>query len=139
MSGVLDNPSYLAQFNHPSAGPQGKLSPLIYSALHLFFCTGAIVAAMPAGSFVGSLAVSKLADTLGRKRTIILSGWIWVIGAIIQCASVNRGMLVAGRVVAGLSVGLASATVPLYQSEITAPSIRGRMVSMQQWSITWGM
>lgn len=111
-------------------------------ALHLFFFfffTGAIVAAMPAGSFVGSLAVSKLADSLGRKRTIILSGWIWVIGAIIQCASVNRGMLVAGRVIAGLSVGLASATVPLYQSEITAPSIRGRMVSMQQWSITWGM
>ena len=94
---------------------------------------------MPAGSFVGALAVSKLADSIGRKKTIILSGWIWVIGAILQCASVNRGMLVTGRVIAGLSVGLASATVPLYQSEITAPAIRGRMVSLQQWSITWGM
>ena len=48
-------------------------------------------------------------------------------------------MLVAGRVVSGIAVGLASATVPLYQSEITAPAIRGRLVSMQQWSITWGI
>jgi len=122
MSGVLSNPSYLQQFGNPTAGPQGG-----------------IVGAMPAGSFVGSLAVSKLADSIGRKKTIILAGWIWVVGAIIQCASMSRGMLVAGRVIAGIAVGVASATVPLYQSEITAPAIRGRMVSLQQWSITWGI
>src|ERR1700742_2768095 len=48
-------------------------------------------------------------------------------------------MLVVGRVISGLSVGIASATVPLYQAEITAPSIRGRLISLQQWSITWGI
>ncbi|KAG6865298.1 hypothetical protein C0991_003683 [Blastosporella zonata] len=48
-------------------------------------------------------------------------------------------MLVVGRIVSGVSVGLASAVVPIYQSEITAPSIRGRIVSLQQWSITWGI
>jgi MFS family permease len=42
-------------------------------------------------------------------------------------------MLVAGRIVSGLSVGLSSAIVPIYQSEITHPSIRGRIVSLQQW------
>ena len=46
------------------------------------------MASMPAGSFVGALAVSKLADLFGRKWTIILSGWIWVIGSILQCAAV---------------------------------------------------
>ena len=108
---------------------------------------------MPAGSLVGALIVSSLADRIGRKKTIIISGWIWVIGSILQCAAVvrtshprcmvashdvipqNRGMLVAGRVVSGLSVGIASATVPIYQSEITAPAIRGRLVSMQQWYV----
>ena len=45
----------------------------------------------------------------------------------------NRGMLVVGRIISGISVGLASAVVPIYQSEITAPAIRGRMVSLQQW------
>ena len=45
----------------------------------------------------------------------------------------NRGMLVAGRIIAGISVGLSSAVVPIYQSEITAPAIRGRIVSLQAW------
>lgn len=48
-------------------------------------------------------------------------------------------MLVIGRIIAGWSVGMASSTVPLYQAEITAPAIRGRMVSLQQWAITWGI
>lgn len=48
-------------------------------------------------------------------------------------------MLMTGRVISGISVGIASTTIPLYQSEITEPSIRGRLVSIQQWSITWGI
>ena len=63
---------------------------------------------MPAGSFVGALAVAYIADKIGRKNTIILSGLIWIVGSILQCASVNRGMLVVGRIIAGLSVGIAS-------------------------------
>lgn len=42
---------------------------------------------MPAGSFVGALAVTKLADWMGRKKTIILSGIVWVIGSILQAAA----------------------------------------------------
>ncbi|OJT07815.1 High-affinity glucose transporter [Trametes pubescens] len=122
MSGVLSNDAYKNTFGNP--GPNAQ---------------GAIVAAMPAGSFVGALAVSKLADVIGRKWTVILSGWIWVIGSILQAASVNRGMLVVGRIISGLAVGIASAIVPLYQSEITEPRIRGRIVALQQWSITWGI
>ncbi|KAF4566476.1 hypothetical protein EYR36_011903 [Pleurotus pulmonarius] len=122
MSAVLSNSAYSRTFGNPDPNAQG-----------------AIVASMPAGSLVGALAVTQLADRLGRKRTIILAGIIWVIGSILQCAAQNRGMLVVGRIISGLSVGISSAIVPIYQSEITAPSIRGRMVSLQQWSITWGI
>lgn len=76
------------------------------------------MAAMPAGSLFGALSVGKIADMFGRKATIQLSGIIWVIGSILQCASVNRGMLVVGRIVAGWAVGIASATVPLYQVRV---------------------
>jgi MFS family permease len=48
------------------------------------------VASMPAGSFIGALLVSDLADRIGRKKTVMLSGVIWVIGAILQCAAVVR-------------------------------------------------
>lgn len=94
---------------------------------------------MPAGSLCGALIVSFLADRIGRKKSIILAGLIWIVGSILQCASVNRGMLVVGRVIAGVAVGIASAVVPVYQSELTPPAIRGRMVSFQQWAITWGI
>ncbi|PCH41900.1 general substrate transporter [Wolfiporia cocos MD-104 SS10] len=122
MSGVLNNPSYATAFANPSSSAQGG-----------------IVASMPAGSFLGALLVGRLADRIGRKWTVILSGWVWVVGCVLQCASVDRGMLVVGRVIAGVAVGIASAVVPIYQSEVTAPSIRGRLVSMQQWATTWGI
>lgn len=49
------------------------------------------------------------------------------------------GMLIAGRVINGLSVGMESAQVPVYISEIAPPSMRGRLVGSQQWAITWGI
>ena len=48
-------------------------------------------------------------------------------------------MLVVGRIISGFSIGFASSTVPLYQAEVTAPNIRGSMISLQQLSITWGI
>ena len=42
-------------------------------------------------------------------------------------------MLVVGRIISGISVGLTSTIVPIYQSEVTAPEIRGRIVSLQEW------
>ena len=48
-------------------------------------------------------------------------------------------MLVVGRVIAGICVGIASAICPVYQSEIAPKEIRGRVVSLQQWAITWGI
>ncbi|KAF9269357.1 general substrate transporter [Marasmius fiardii PR-910] len=122
MSGVLTNPYYLKQFGYPGDSAQG-----------------AIVASMPAGSLGGALLVGYLGDKLGRKKSIMIAAIVWIIGSILQCAAVNRGMLVAGRVISGISVGISSSIVPVYQSEVTAPAIRGRLVSLQQWSITWGI
>lgn len=48
-------------------------------------------------------------------------------------------MLVAGRFINGLSVGICSAQVPVYISEIARADIRGRLVGCQQWAITWGI
>jgi len=57
----------------------------------------------------------------------------------IQAASQNVGMLIAGRIIAGICVGITSSLVPVYQSEIAPKEIRGRIVSLQQWAITWGI
>ena len=60
-------------------------------------------------------------------------------GSIIVCASQNIGMLIVGRFINGLSVGICSAQVPVYLSELAPPSKRGRLVGSQQWAITWGI
>jgi MFS family permease len=54
-------------------------------------------------------------------------------------ASNGIALLVVGRVIAGLCIGIASAMVPVYQAEIAPKEIRGRVISLQQWAITWGI
>ncbi|KAI0399145.1 general substrate transporter [Xylaria palmicola] len=122
MSGVLGTEAYKNYFHNPVSYRQGG-----------------ITASMPAGSLVGSLVSSFIADRFSRKVAIQVSCILWVIGSIIQCTAINVGMLCAGRVIAGLCVGIASSVVPVYQSEIAPKEIRGRVVSLQQWAITWGI
>ncbi|KAJ1731677.1 hypothetical protein LPJ72_003813 [Coemansia sp. Benny D160-2] len=100
---------------------------------------GVITSLLTAGCFVGSLCAGYLADRFSRKRTIMVACVVFSLGASIQCGSRNRAMLIAGRFVAGLGVGVLSMTVPIYQSEIAPSHIRGRLVSLQQWAITWGL
>lgn len=122
MSGVLGTNAYIRYFDNPVSYRQGG-----------------ITASMPAGSLVGSLVSSFIADKYSRKVALQVSCLLWIIGSIIQCAAQNVGMLCAGRVIAGLCVGIASSIVPVYQSEIAPKEIRGRIVSLQQWAITWGI
>ncbi|KAF9991043.1 hypothetical protein BGZ75_005997 [Mortierella antarctica] len=116
MSGVVGTARYQEYFKHPSSSLQGE-----------------IVASMAAGSFLGALLAGPLGDKVSRRRTIMLASSIWI------CAAVNAGMLIVGRIINGVAVGLASIIVPVYQSEIAPKEIRGRIVSLQQWAITWGI
>ena len=43
---------------------------------------------MPAGSLAGALLVSYVADRIGRKKTVILSGIVWIVGSALQCVAV---------------------------------------------------
>ncbi|MBE3043691.1 MFS transporter [Candidatus Bathyarchaeota archaeon] len=111
MSGVLGTQAYKNYYNNPVSYTQGG-----------------ITTSMPAGSLVGALVSSFIADRYSRKFALQLSSIVWIIGAVIQCASQNVGMLCAGRAIGGLAIGVCSAIVPVYQSEIAPKEIRGRVV-----------
>ncbi|THY08044.1 putative MFS glucose transporter [Aureobasidium pullulans] len=100
---------------------------------------GGITASMAGGSWLAALCSGYLSDRLGRKMAIQIGAVIWVIGCIIVCASQNIAMLIVGRVINGFCVGICSAQVPVYISEIAPPSKRGKLVGAQQWAITWGI
>jgi len=122
MSGVLGTEAYKNYFGKPAGYRQGG-----------------ITASMPAGSLVGALLSSFIADRLSRRTAIQVAAVIWIIGSILQTASNGVALLCVGRVVAGICVGIASSIVPVYQAEIAPKEIRGRVVSLQQWAITWGI
>ncbi|KAK9311671.1 general substrate transporter [Lipomyces starkeyi] len=100
---------------------------------------GLITSAMAAGSLIGALSSSVLADQLSRKVTIQIGTVFWCIGAALQSASNGVGMLISGRAISGICIGLTSSLVPIYQSEIAPRNIRGRVVSFQFLGITSGM
>ncbi|KAI7400527.1 general substrate transporter [Hortaea werneckii] len=100
---------------------------------------GGIVASMAGGSWLAALCSGFLSDWFGRKTAIMIGAIIWIVGCIIVSASQNIPMLIVGRIINGMCVGICSAQVPVYISEIAPPSKRGRLVGMQQWAITWGI
>ncbi|KAK9311842.1 general substrate transporter [Lipomyces starkeyi] len=122
MSGVIGTEQYQNYYGNPLGMRQG-----------------AVTSAMAGGSLVGALSSSFLGDRLSRKVAIQIGAALWCFGATVQSASNGVVMLVIGRVLAGLCVGLTSSLVPIYQSEIAPRKIRGRIVSLQQFAITWGI
>ncbi|OBT39592.1 hypothetical protein VE00_10554 [Pseudogymnoascus sp. WSF 3629] len=123
MSGILAMHQFLEYFDHPSN-----------------FLQGGITSAILAGAFVGSLLTGAfLADRLGRKKTILLGSALFTIGCAVSCAANNVQALVSGRVINGLGNGCLAMMVPLYQSEIAPREIRGRIISVQQCFINFGI
>ncbi|KAJ0313357.1 hypothetical protein COL516b_000293 [Colletotrichum fioriniae] len=88
---------------------------------------------------VGALVNGPIADALSRRWTILLANVIFLVGSIIQAASINVPMIFIGRFIAGLSIGQLSMVVPLYLSELAPPNLRGSLVALQQLGITVGI
>ncbi|KAF5556450.1 sugar transporter [Fusarium phyllophilum] len=89
---------------------------------------GATNGLFSAGGIIGCLLMTKLADKFGRKRTIQAICVVCVVSAIFQAAAVHIAMLLVGRFLNGLGSGMTNVIIPLYQSEVAPPHIRGRMV-----------
>ena len=81
-----------------------------------------VVSSLLAGAAVGSLGGSGLADSLGRKATLLLTSIPLRAGALLAATAGSLTSIVAGRVLSGVGIGLASALVPLYISEVDIPS-----------------
>ncbi|CAR30031.1 MFS domain-containing protein [Lachancea thermotolerans] len=101
--------------------------------------TSLITSILSAGTFVGAISAPLVSDTMGRRFGLIASTIVFSIGVILQVAATGQDLLIVGRVIAGLGVGILSAIVPLYQSEAAPKWIRGAVVSCYQGAITVGL
>ncbi|HEY7212252.1 MAG TPA: MFS transporter [Bryobacteraceae bacterium] len=98
-----------------------------------------IVAAVLLGSVFSTLFAGALADWLGRKPLMILSGITFVVSIPVIALSHGYGPLFFGRLLQGISGGLVGVVVPLYLAECLVASTRGKGTGVFQWLLTLGI
>lgn len=98
-----------------------------------------MVSIMMLGAALGALGSGPMSSRLGRKKSLLLSAVLFVVGSVGCAIALNLEVLVISRFILGLAVGVASFTAPLYLSEIAPERIRGSMISLYQLMITIGI
>ena len=122
MSAIVGTKQYVSYFNNPHGVVQG-----------------AIGSALAAGSVVGALFAGPLSDKIGRRDSIFIACLFWLTGTAIQVACNGYGMLIGGRLINGVCVGITSSQVPVYLAEIAKKEKRGSIIVIQQLAIEWGI
>lgn len=126
VSVVLVMPQFLDRFSRVAGGAGG-------------FWKGLLTAMIELGAFVGALNQGWIADKISRKYSIIVAVVVFSVGSILQTASVDYAMLIVGRLIGGIGIGMLSMVAPLYISEISPPEIRGALLVLEELSIVTGI
>ena len=87
------------------------------------------------GAFLGGY----VADLHGRKRTVALCCWLFVFGTILMAISWNYPVLLVGRIITGLGVGVAFVSAPCYITEVAPTDSRGQLNTVFDISINGGI
>jgi sugar porter (SP) family MFS transporter len=97
------------------------------------------VAILLLGAIAGAATSGWLADKISRRRTKMISGCVYVTGAVGCALAQSYWQILAGRFWLGLAVGTASFVSPMYIAELVPPPIRGGVVSFNQLMVTAGI
>ncbi|KAK5000731.1 hypothetical protein LTR66_000468 [Elasticomyces elasticus] len=122
MSAIIGTTQYTTYFDNPHGIIQG-----------------AIGSSLAAGSVVGALLAGPISDKFGRRDSIFCGCIFWLIGTSIQVGCTGWGMLIGGRIINGICVGITSSQVPVYLAEIAKKEKRGSIIVIQQLAIEWGI
>ncbi|KAI1474174.1 general substrate transporter [Daldinia eschscholtzii] len=102
---------------------------------------GWLTAILELGAWIGTLLSGFIAEAISRKYGVLVAVTVFVIGVIIQATAQSGGpnVILGGRFVTGMGVGSLATIVPIYNSEVAPPEIRGALVALQQLAITFGI
>ena len=121
----------------------GVISGALLSIEHEFdtsdFVAELITAGVLVGAMIGAAMGGVLADQLGRRRSNMVAGVVFAAGAVFLGFVPDTDWLIAGRVLIGVGVGIASVVGPLYISETSPADKRGGRVSLFQFAIVFGI
>ncbi|KAL8216568.1 hypothetical protein R6Q57_023405 [Mikania cordata] len=91
------------------------------------------------GALIGSALAFNVADFLGRRRELMVSAASYIIGAVVTSLAPGFAIMVIGRFIYGIGIGLAMHAAPMYIAETAASQIRGRLISLKEFFIVMGM
>ena len=100
---------------------------------------GFLVSSVLIGAVIGAATNGILADIFGRKKIIMATAVIFILGSILCAFAPNVYVLILSRIFVGFAVGIVNFVVPLYLSEVSPKNLRGTLVSLYQWAITAGI
>jgi MFS transporter, SP family, sugar:H+ symporter len=101
--------------------------------------TGFAVASILIGCAIGALFAGRIADMLGRRQTLLITGVVFTLSALWTGFVGSETTFNAARFLSGMAVGAASVVSPAYIAEISPASIRGRLTSLNQMGIVVGI
>jgi sugar porter (SP) family MFS transporter len=100
---------------------------------------GLAVSSLMVGALFGSAISGWAADILGRRYLIMGIAVLFVVGSFVNGLATSLTVLVAGRLLTGVAVGIVSLAVPLYITEIAPTEIRGALVSENHLALVGGI
>ncbi|SJL14559.1 related to sugar transporter [Armillaria ostoyae] len=109
--GIIVTDDFLKQMGYPDSSLQGT-----------------IVSLYDIGCFLGAMGSFVVGERFGRKKMLMFGVIVMSVGAIIQTASYNVPTIIVSRIITGVGNGINTATAPVWQSETTKPSLRGKVV-----------
>jgi SP family myo-inositol transporter-like MFS transporter 13 len=97
-----------------------------------------VVSSTVFAAFISSLFGGTLNYKYGRRISILFSAFVFTVGSILLFLAWTYPILVLGRIILGIGIGVASLTTPVYIAEIAAPAMRGQLVTINTLMITFG-
>ncbi|TWT25221.1 D-xylose transporter XylE [Planomicrobium sp. CPCC 101110] len=134
------------------SGAEGSLQTYFVDSLGLSsFVHGLTVSSALIGCIIGGLLSGYCSSKIGRKYSLIIAAILFLVSALGSAypefifftpGEPSMSLLITFniyRIIGGIGVGLASAVAPMYIGEIAPPNLRGRLVSLNQFAIIFGM
>jgi SP family sugar:H+ symporter-like MFS transporter len=121
-----------AIINGAVSGIQGHYRALPYQL-------GLAVSAALLGSALGAVIAGRLADHIGRIRTMVVAAAMFLVQSFGTGLALTLLDFSIWRFIGGIAVGIASVIAPAYIAESSAARYRGRLGSLQQLAIVVGI